>query len=41
MEYTVERRPMKGEDRFVRVKISRLGGVTKEKVEFDDRFDPR
>ncbi len=32
---------MKGEDRFVRVKISRLGGVTKEKVEFDDRFDPR
>jgi uncharacterized protein (DUF111 family) len=41
MEYTVERRPMKGEERFVRVKISRLGDVTKEKVEFDDRFERR
>jgi hypothetical protein len=41
MAYTLERRPMKGEERFVRVKISRLGDVTKEKVEFDDRFDSR
>jgi uncharacterized protein (TIGR00299 family) protein len=40
MRYTVERRPLKkGEERFVRVKISRFGDVTKEKVEFEDRFD--